>query len=454
MDGRSANALRWSSIIIIGMSVEPELSEREREILKLVATGASNKEIAQKLVISPNTVKVHLRNIFSKIGVASRTEATLYALRENIIPQAEVGIMPQNGAAAEPALPPAVPWYLQSGRLPALILAGVLLVALAVFFLAGGANVFRQPETPPAQLAQVERWSKLTDLPLAVSNPAAVPYENTILLIGGRTDESVSPAALRYEAGSSTWERLKDKPTPVSGALAGVIGEKVYVPGGQGADGRPVDILEIYDPRSDRWEQGARLPAPLSNYALAAFEGRLFLFGGWDGSSYVDLVLVYDPLEDSWSERSPLQQPLGGAAAAVSGSKIYLIGGTDGKTIYDDVWAYFPNREEEGGKAWETRQSLPEPRSDLSAVGLVNAVYAVGGGLKEDGSSLDALRYDEQTDVWSALESPPQNFGAQTALVALDTRLHLLGGEAEGKILPLHMTYQAVYTVLIPAVSR
>lgn len=55
----------------------PELSEREREILDLIAQGANNSEIASKLVISPKTVRNHVSNIFSKLQVADRSQAII-----------------------------------------------------------------------------------------------------------------------------------------------------------------------------------------------------------------------------------------------------------------------------------------------------------------------------------------------------------------------------------------
>jgi len=62
------------------------LTEREVEVLKLVASGLSNLDIADRLVISERTVRTHISNILSKLHLANRTQAALYALRQGLAP--------------------------------------------------------------------------------------------------------------------------------------------------------------------------------------------------------------------------------------------------------------------------------------------------------------------------------------------------------------------------------
>jgi two-component system, NarL family, nitrate/nitrite response regulator NarL len=62
----------------------PPLSQREREIVALVAQGFKNKEMAEKMFISEQTVKNHLHNIFDKLGVSDRLELALYAIHHNL----------------------------------------------------------------------------------------------------------------------------------------------------------------------------------------------------------------------------------------------------------------------------------------------------------------------------------------------------------------------------------
>ena len=62
-----------------------ELTDREMEVLKLIAKGQSNSEIAESLVISVNTVKGHVSNILSKLHLADRTQAAVYAWQQGIV---------------------------------------------------------------------------------------------------------------------------------------------------------------------------------------------------------------------------------------------------------------------------------------------------------------------------------------------------------------------------------
>jgi DNA-binding NarL/FixJ family response regulator len=62
------------------------LTPRERDILALVATGCSNKDIAAKLTLSERTVRTHVSNILAKLALTSRTQAALMAIREGLVP--------------------------------------------------------------------------------------------------------------------------------------------------------------------------------------------------------------------------------------------------------------------------------------------------------------------------------------------------------------------------------
>lgn len=64
-----------------------ELTKRELEVLKEIASGKSNKEIASSLFITEKTVKTHVSNVLAKLGLADRTQAALYAVRNQLVTQ-------------------------------------------------------------------------------------------------------------------------------------------------------------------------------------------------------------------------------------------------------------------------------------------------------------------------------------------------------------------------------
>lgn len=71
---------------------EPGLTEKEIKVLKLLANGLSNKEIAMKLELSPRTVQAHLASVFSKLNVTSRTGAVVLALKRGLISEKDIEV--------------------------------------------------------------------------------------------------------------------------------------------------------------------------------------------------------------------------------------------------------------------------------------------------------------------------------------------------------------------------
>jgi DNA-binding CsgD family transcriptional regulator len=364
------------------------LTKRENEILELVATGVTNREIAHRLHISVNTVKVHARNIFAKLGAESRTEATMIALREGLVTVpggAEATLM---AAEAHPrrlepeTLPPPLPWYQRVALVVAALLAAMVIVAT---WPRQGAQTDASLDPPPDQPPQVpsgasveaaaSQWGELAQMPTRRAYLALAAVEGQIIAIGGRTAEGISPAVEIYDPAEDIWARGADIPSPVANVSAAVIDTRIYVPGGCDSAYQPTPMVQVYDVQADTWRNTGPMPAPRCAYALEAYGGRIYLFGGRDGDRYVATTYVYDPASDEWLEAPAMSSARGFAATASLGGRIYVVGGYDG-TRELTTCAYFDPRAE----SWNPCAPLTVGRGALGLLSLGNQLYAIGGG--------------------------------------------------------------------------
>jgi len=423
-----------------------QLSKREQEILCLVATGASNKEIAKELYISTNTVKVHLRNIFAKIGVNSRTEAAMYAVNSGIVP----GTKPSGGVggSANVIEPP-----LEGGRKRSITALFFFLVvaafALVTFFLWRST----QPSLEGADLnILTSQWGILASMPTARSGLAVAIHENYIYAIAGDTGGGITNVVERYDPETDEWTSLASKPTAVKDVGATVIGGKIYVPGGQLASGKTTDILEIYDPRDASWSRGESLPEAVSAYAIAAYEGRLYLFGGWDGESFLASVYEYIPDENIWTLKSPSSDERAYAGAAVAGGKIYIMGGYDGLRALADSDVYQPNLDDGVNNPWSESEPLPEARYGMGVTSVADNIYLVGG-LNLKNELTNSLSYITQTGVWQQIRNPVSNTWSGLGLVSLGTKIYALGGYLDQEVIKNQWSYQAIFLTVLPIIK-
>jgi len=429
------------------------LSERELEILRLVATGASNNQIARELFISPNTVKVHLRNIFAKLGVESRTEATMIAVREGWVDVPQVG-----SPKAEPA-GATVAEALPAVTLP--VAKRVFLVVAALLVVLGTLAAWPWPASrsqgqcsdpfvdclapTPTAVGSPSRWAAQAQMPAPRSGFALVAARGRLYAIGGETAEGITGAVDAYDPGANTWSPHSRKPTPVVYIGAVSIGDRIYVPGGFGLGNQLMNILEVYDPLEDTWAKQAGLPASVAAYAIAALGDRLYVFGGWDGAHYVANTYAYDVKRDAWEARQPMPTARGFAAASAIGGRIYVVGGYDGTKEYATCEVYDPAL-----NAWSACTPMNEARGGIGAGVVDNKLYVVGGGWT--GYLSYNERYDPETATWTRFETPLTFQWRNLGVAALEEDLYAAGGWS-GEPLAVLQTYQAVFKLFLPSAT-
>lgn len=462
-----------------GQPADNPLSEREMEVARLLATGASNAEIARGLVISPHTVKVHLRNIFEKLQVSSRTEATMLLVQRGWL---EVpGAVRSEGEAAPPEAT-AIPDPEALGRQPPQVarwqgywLAATLLILLAMLAL----PIWQSQASTSAPL--------LSDAGNRTGRPAEI-------------------------VGDARWQSLAPMPVARSRHGAALLGERIYVAGGESEGGALLDHLDAYDFTANRWVSLTPLPQAASNLAAAALGDALYVAGGTlpaaSGEESPPLngrLWRYDPGVDQWADAGPLPAPVAGAALAAGEDALYLVGGWDGQAMRDEVWRYKPpndaGEDGDGNPAvgsWELVDHIPVPRAFLGAAAIGDALFVIGGfdgqrelaradafnlaqgtwralapmatprsgfGLAYDGVALVAIgggwldtvetheRYDPTVDVWSNFPSPVRGSWRHLGAASRDGQLYLMGGWA-GDYMTNLFQYQSTFRSLLPVITN
>jgi DNA-binding CsgD family transcriptional regulator len=416
------------------------LSERELEITGLVAQGLTNREVAEQLYLSHNTVKVHLRNIFTKTGVASRTELSMLAVQE--------GWITVPGVSAEPAPEATAPVGAEASTVPPtadrtwwpkwpwqrwVSLGCGLGLALAIFLLpqrysapvasVGPGDIFGTDDPVPNLLAPAtgEGWQELAPLPVRRAGMGTVAYAGRIFVIGGMTDDGTSGRVDIYDLTADAWEQGSPRPIELSNLGAVAVGDRIWVPGGYDDSLEASKATSSYTPEQDTWSESSPMPTPLCAYAIATYEDKIYLFGGWDGQAYRAITLVYTPADDVWRVVAPPQQARGFGAAAVLSDRIFYVGGFDGDREWTTCEVYFP-----ASDRWESCPSMLQPRGGLSLVTAGGRLYAIGGGWHAPLGFNE--RYTPATNQWNVMETPIVGEWRNLGAVPWETAIYTVGG--------------------------
>ncbi len=451
------------------------LTEREIELLQLVATGITNRQIAYQLSISVNTVKVHLRNIYAKLGAESRTEAAMMAIRAGWITVTEAKEATTESVEAAPGEPvgetvaelteepveepveppPPLPWPYR------LALVGVALLVVLVTLASGlpgraslsnsGANEglplngVRDPSiTENILIDRDSPWRELAQMPTRRAHFAIASVGGRIFTIAGQVATGVTAKMEIYDPKDDIWSRGLDKSLPVMYVAAAVVDGDIYVPGGCDANGTPTDIVEVYRTTEQTWQTVSPLPEARCAGAVTAIGEHIYVFGGWDGRRYVSTVYAYDSLSDTWEERMPMAVNRGFAAATQLEGVAFVVGGYDGEHELKTCSQYLPDQD-----AWISCAPLSIGRGGLGLVSMGGSLFAIGGGGWSSYLGFNE-RYQPTTDVWETIETPLVAEWRGPGVVAGGTSIYAIGGWS-GNLLSINQVYEPLaFRIFIP----
>lgn len=199
-----------------------------------------------------------------------------------------------------------------------------------------------------------------------------------------------------------------------------VIGQ-IYAVGGLTKTGESVSTVEIYDPTSKQWRMGEAMSMLRSRVGVAVLHGKLYAFGGFNGTERLATVEVYDPKTQKWTQGKTMKCKRSAVGVASLDDCVYVCGGYDGITSLSTVERYCPKND-----TWTTVAPMMKYRSAGGVAALKGFVYALGG---HDGLSIfDSVeRYDPISNTWTKVKSM-LNRRCRLGVATLNGKLYACGG--------------------------
>jgi N-acetylneuraminic acid mutarotase len=215
--------------------------------------------------------------------------------------------------------------------------------------------------------------------------------------------------------GGYRWSTAAPFPEPQEELYATTLKDKVYIIGGFGKTGDPQGLMYEYDPATDKWAKKKVMPLPVHHQAQAAFEGKIFTFGGCTkeltGAAAINNSWEYDPAADTWKPIAPLPVKMCAAQAEELGGKIYVVGGL---TTFENgmgTWVTGMNQVyDPKTNTWQQRTPMPTARNHHFSAAVNGKLYMIGGRLGSGGAGAASPtdvneEYDPATNIWT-LKNP------------------------------------------------
>ena len=423
------------------------LTERELEVLKLLATGVSNKEIAAQLFLSPNTIKVHLRNIFTKLEVQTRTEATLLAMRNGWVSTGHTGNLASaaqsNAAISDAWKPEDIPPFAEAT-------SHVSIPKIVEQARSETQNIEASVSTSSDDTEATQRIVPLpviTPVPVA-PNPQLLPSLSMrrrlalilagvctllllVLVLWPQQTDATTPEESPFVGGgpifvpasdSTRWVERSSMRTARAGGVGVAISNTVVIVGGQTATGLSDEVLQ-YTLKPDSW---VNLDTPKPTSVLyaggAAIDNRIYVLGGVGTNGQPSRQFeMLNMQTKQWTALSNLPTALSGHAVVATGGKLYVFGGRENGEITNHASVFDPVSE-----SWAELPSMTTARTQAAAAFLNDRIFVIGGydGQQELGVCESYLIKENKWESCAAMTTARSSFG----LAAVGQVLYAVGG--------------------------